>query len=81
MLTRDPGDIVPLGLESGTKTTCLIAYALWEPPYIYGINYTSENPAYSECENMPENEYDEILEPDVTTYTYTIPKLEPNALG
>lgn len=79
---KNPGATVPLGLKSDTGKTTLIANAIWEPPYIYGINYLSEgSPSAANVDFMPENEYDETLDPEQLTFEYKIPDVAPRALG
>ena len=82
MVIRYPGQKVPLGLKSQTGKTTLVANAIWEPPYIYGINYLSEGtPSAAACDFMPENQYYETIDEEELTHDFVVPEIAPRSLG
>lgn len=57
-----PGDKITVGTgeDSVWKCDTVVISAMWQPPYIYGINY--ESPLVTDVDNMPDNEYQESLD-------------------
>lgn len=74
-----PGDKIKVGAGEASEWKCdtVVISAMWQPPYIYGINY--ESPLVTDVDNMPDNEYQESL--DQKSWTWEISNNVPLALG